>query len=123
MGVKSEVLGNIARRPFTKKYPKEKVEPFPRFRGKIVFDVNKCTGCGLCGMFCPTDAIKLRKKTKTMKVRNIIHRQVIHFIKSADSTKCMRCGLCVDVCPVDCIWFDTDFELADKNKENFVFEE
>lgn len=122
MGIISEVLKNVSRKPFTKKYPKEKIKPFQRFRGKIVFDVKKCTGCGLCGMFCPTDAIKLRKKMKTIKVRNIIHRQVLHFIKSVDSTKCMRCGLCIDVCPVDCIRFDTDFELADKKKEKLVVE-
>ena len=41
MGIKSIVLKNLVSKPFTKRYPKEKLKPYPKFRGKIEFDKSK----------------------------------------------------------------------------------
>ena len=117
MGIKSEALKNLFKKPATKRYPKEKIEPYPRFRGKIEFDRKKCTGCGLCRAYCPADAIKLTWKKKKITVRGVVHQIILHPIKSIDLGKCIRCGLCIDVCPADCIWFTNEFELADKDRE------
>jgi len=122
MGIKSIVLKNLVSKPFTKRYPKEKLKPYPKFRGKIEFDKEKCIGCGLCKAYCPTKAIRLKKQKKTIKTKAGIHTQFSNFIHSVDLTKCMRCGLCVDVCPVKIIYFTNEFELAGDKKEELVSE-
>ncbi|RJO65376.1 MAG: NADH-quinone oxidoreductase subunit NuoF [Myxococcales bacterium] len=48
-------------------------------------DAQKCTGCTLCAIKCPAEAIQGEKKKP--------HR--------IDQAKCVRCGTCVDVCRFD----------------------
>ena len=50
-------------------------------------DPEKCTGCTLCAIKCPTDAISGNKKEP-------------HTI-NADA--CVKCGLCFDVCNFDAV--------------------
>lgn len=118
MGIKAEVLKTLLGKSIVK-YPKVK-ETFPRFRGTLTVEKDKCTGCGLCKMVCPSDAIKLGKKYKKIKVGKVVHSHLIHPIKSIDMGKCMRCGLCVDICPVKIISFTSEFELSEDDKEKFV---
>lgn len=51
-----------------------------------VIDLNKCTGCMLCWLNCPDNAIKI----KNGKVE-------------IDYDHCKGCGLCASVCPVKAI--------------------
>ena len=46
-----------------------------------------CTGCYLCKVRCPVEAIEGKPKE--------IHR--------IDQTKCIKCGICMDVCRYDAI--------------------
>ena len=46
-----------------------------------VVDSNKCTGCGICENYCPTNAI------------------YIDTVAMIDKSKCTGCGQCFDVCP------------------------
>ena len=91
-------------RPFTVRYPKEKVKTFGRFRGKLVFHPGKCIGCKKCVMSCPSVAIKFMAKGK------------LEF----DLKTCMQCGLCVDICPSGAITWSQDFETADSDREKMV---
>lgn len=104
MGINLECIKNLFRRPFTRRYPYEKVEPFPKFRGKIRFCSRKCTGCKKCVIECPPRAIKFHSKGKL----------------DFDMGECFFCGLCVDVCPVGAIKFDQDFEYATKDKGKLI---
>lgn len=120
MGVIIEVLKSLFKKPSTRKYPKEKVKPPKRFRGKITFDKKGCTACGLCRMICPTNAITLGRKIKVIKVGKIIHKQIMHPIESIDIGKCVSCGLCVEICPAKVISFTNEFELADKDRKKLI---
>lgn len=50
-------------------------------------DLNNCTGCGLCSLICPTNAIMLRENIQKALVRWI------------DQSRCIGCGKCVAFCP------------------------
>ncbi|MEM5793462.1 MAG: 4Fe-4S dicluster domain-containing protein [Candidatus Aenigmatarchaeota archaeon] len=117
-----EEIRNFFRKPPTKRYPFGDFKPHERFRGKISFDKSKCIGCAMCRMYCPSGAIKLTWKIKKIIVNNVQHQKIIHPIYQINIGKCIRCGMCVDVCPVKCIWFTKEFELSEKNKENFILE-
>lgn len=51
--------------------------------------INGCIGCGTCVVTCPTDVIRLSKKTKKAEITY-----------PAD---CQICHLCRMYCPVDAI--------------------
>ncbi|TEU15195.1 MAG: 4Fe-4S dicluster domain-containing protein [Hadesarchaea archaeon] len=52
---------------------------------KPVIDEKKCTGCGLCWLYCPDTAIS---KDKPPKI---------------DYKYCKGCGICASECPVEAI--------------------
>lgn len=51
------------------------------FSRQLMFDGEKCTGCGSCIPACPSKAISLLDK-----------------IAVTDESKCVHCGVCVDYC-------------------------
>ncbi|HDN50770.1 MAG TPA: 4Fe-4S dicluster domain-containing protein [Thermoplasmatales archaeon] len=71
------------------------------FRGKIVYDREKCTGCKMCIKVCPSKAIEFKEEEK--KIRIYIGR-------------CIFCSQCNDACPVDALHMSEEFLLADTNK-------
>ena len=104
MSLMREVMGNLFRKPFTRRYPKKKVEPFERFRGRLVFHPKKCIGCQLCNRNCPSNAIRFHKKGK------------LEF----DMKTCMQCGLCVDICHVGAITWSRKFDNAGRDRKKLM---
>lgn len=104
MTLMKEVLRNLLRKPFTRRYPKERTEPFDRFRGKLIFHSEKCIGCQLCSRNCPSAAIKFYRKGRL----------------DFDMKTCMQCGLCVDLCPTHAITWDRKFETSGKDKKKLI---
>lgn len=101
MGMTSEVLRNLFKKPFTVDYPKKKTKVSVHYRGNIYVDKKACIGCYLCQVNCPTDAIIVNKKKKA----------------EVDLGLCILCGLCNDVCPVKCIYFPNEYENAVTDRE------
>jgi formate hydrogenlyase subunit 6/NADH:ubiquinone oxidoreductase subunit I len=73
----------------------------PKFRGKIAYNKEKCTGCRLCINICPTKAIEFIPEEKKVKI----------FI-----ARCCFCAQCVDICPVHVLWMTDEFLLASYDK-------
>ncbi len=51
----------------------------------IVWDEEKCAGCGICAHFCPVDALACRG---TIEI---------------DPDKCNDCLACIEACPTDAL--------------------
>ena len=65
--------------------------------GKVILDGARCTGCGLCAMTCPTDALALQLSDGY---------QLLFYHGS-----CVSCGICVNVCPEKCIKLQRILEI------------
>lgn len=86
---------------------------FPKYRGYLSNDLDKCTGCGDCLPVCPVSALGLDAEMLPggdMKVRGY----------SIDLGKCYSCGACVEICPVSSLYFTKKYEMAPKNKEDLL---
>ena len=97
-----ELMRNFFKKPNTVKYPFEKLTPPADFRGKMVWETEKCTGCMACVRDCPTNAIEINRVAPDIRKFNTVYKMHI----------CIFCGQCVDSCPVDCIHGTGQFELA-----------
>jgi len=67
----------------------EKRCPAKKCQALINYEIipEKCSGCGLCAKYCPSDAISGEKKKPYL----------------IDSEQCIRCGLCMSVCRLGAI--------------------
>jgi formate hydrogenlyase subunit 6/NADH:ubiquinone oxidoreductase subunit I len=62
---------------------------------KVIFDKERCKGCGLCETVCPKQIIQLEKEK--------INQKGYHPAGVIDMEKCIGCGICAKNCPVDAI--------------------
>lgn len=106
-----QVLNSIWKKPATVFYPFVKAAMPEKFRGKIVFEAEKCIGCLACMRDCPSGAIVI-KKVGDKK-----------FEAEFDLARCIYCAQCVDSCPKKALQFSGEFELAqlNRNKLKVVF--
>ena len=102
-----EVVSQIFRRPATRKYPEVKPEVPEGFRGRQIFDVDLCIGCGLCARDCPSEAIEMVDVEG--KKKPLFHLDL-----------CIFCYQCAESCPRNAIKTSGFFELASTNKYELV---
>jgi NAD(P)H-quinone oxidoreductase subunit I len=118
-----QLITQLFKKPFTNKHPRKYIPSSSKaflkdvsngkktiippvktpegFRGKIVYDKEKCIGCKLCLKVCPSQAIVFKESEKKIKVY---------------LARCTFCAQCNDVCPVACLHMSDEFLLADTEK-------
>lgn len=89
----------------------------PGFKGRHILDLDKCTGCQLCGIACDGVAVAIEMqhvdKGKPQNKKEIW--------PAVDYGRCVFCGLCVDACPFDALFMTNDYELAAYDKASLKY--
>ncbi|AKI97578.1 4Fe-4S dicluster domain-containing protein [Kosmotoga pacifica] len=85
-----EAILNVFSKRFTTKYPFVTYEAPEVFRGKPVYNVELCVGCGACAQVCPAKAIELKDYLeKGIRILTVRY------------TDCIYCGQCQEKCIVE----------------------
>jgi len=122
-------FGITARRLKEKKvtvnYPEERREQFARTRWRHVLTrydtgLEKCIGCSLCAGACPARCIYVEAAENTDEDRRSPgERYAARY--EINMLRCIFCGYCQEACPTGAIVLRKDFELANYDREDFVF--
>jgi formate hydrogenlyase subunit 6/NADH:ubiquinone oxidoreductase subunit I len=106
-----DVLRSFFRKPVTQRYPFERTAAPKTFRGKLTWDLSKCTGCMLCIKDCPANAIELI----------VVDRANKRFVLRFHADRCTYCSQCRVNCRFKCLNLSSeDWELAALSKEPFT---
>lgn len=114
------VFLHMFRRRITIQYPEQKPYMPPRSRHRIILSRDpdggeRCVACYLCAVACPVDCIALQA------TQDETGRRYPEFFR-INFSRCIFCGLCEDACPTYAIQLTPDFEMAEYQRQNLVYE-
>ena len=114
------VFMHMFRKRDTLCYPEQKVPLAARYRGRIVLTRDpdgeeRCVACNLCAVACPVGCISLQKAEREDG------RWYADFFR-INFSRCIFCGMCEEACPTNAIQLTPDFEMAEYNRQNLVYE-
>jgi len=109
MSIARQLFKHLFKKPVTLKYPFEKTMPFKDLRGKPIWNLTRCVGCGICYRDCPSGAIEMIGRGPEAEFR--YHLDL-----------CLFCGQCEEVCPRGVITMTEQYELADYDRSRMVIE-
>jgi NADH-quinone oxidoreductase subunit I len=118
MSVLVEMVKNLLSKPVTILYPVEKVPVPVSFRGRVCIAGERCMGCSMCSLVCPSHAItmipdELEVEFRGKKLTRKKRPEVKLF-------KCIRCGLCERHCPADAIRLTDELPAPGPDREAVV---
>ena len=113
-------LRNMFRPVATIEYPEVRTVLAPRYRGRLILTCDpdgqeRCVACHLCSAACPVDCISMQA-TEGDDGRRYAAWFRINF------SRCIFCGLCTEACPTLAIQVTGDFEMANRNPLETVWE-
>ncbi|MFX4272160.1 NADH-quinone oxidoreductase subunit NuoI [Propionibacteriaceae bacterium Y1685] len=132
MGILDPIAGfgvtfkTMFRKPFTEKYPIAPKVTAPRFHGRHQLNrwpdgLEKCVGCELCAWACPADAIYVEGASNTEEDRYSPGERYGR-VYQINYLRCILCGLCIEACPTRALTMTNEFELADDNRADLIYE-
>lgn len=111
-------IKHLFKKPVTRKYPREKMEMAPRYRGLHYLEryddgTERCVCCGLCAAACPADAIYMEPDENENGER-------FAKVYEINIIRCIFCGFCEEACPEEAIFLGHEYELADDHRDKFI---
>ena len=104
-------------------YPTEKLVPYEKFRGALLFDPETCISCNLCVKACPSFCIQLENATVPDPKNPAVKKKVAKVEwYTIDFGKCNFCRLCEESCPTKpkSVWHSLDYEVVFFSRDEMV---
>jgi NADH-quinone oxidoreductase subunit I len=102
-------LSHLFKRKATIRYPEQKREIAPVYRGQHVLKrdeagAERCTACGLCAVACPAEAITMEAAERRKGEEGLYREEKYAAVYEINMLRCIYCGLCEEACPKEAIF-------------------
>lgn len=119
------VLKYMFKPPVTIRYPEIKRTLPARSRGRHYLTkwedgLERCVGCELCAIVCPSQAIYVKAAQNEADERHS-HGERYAADFQINMLRCIFCGLCEQACPTGAIVLGSDYELSGFTRESLIY--
>lgn len=115
----------LFKRPITVRYPEEKPLLSKRFKGRhyltlFADGMERCVGCELCVIVCPSQAIYVRAaENDPLAPHSKGERYAEDF--QINELRCIFCGYCEEACPTGAIVLGHEYEIGGYTRESQIY--
>lgn len=119
------VLKYAFKKPVTLRYPEQKLKLPLRSRGRHYLTkwndgLERCVGCELCAIVCPSQAIYVKPaENKPEEPNSHGERYATDF--QINMLRCIFCGYCEEACPTGAIILGNEYELSGYTRESLIY--
>ncbi len=119
-------LKHIFMKKATVKYPEQKREFAPVYRGQHVLKrdeagAERCTACGLCAVACPAEAITMVAAERKKGEENLYREEKYASVYEINMLRCIFCGLCEEACPKEAIFLTDRIVPSTFKRDEFIY--